>query len=95
MIITVTGTWSYDNYVGPINIVNASSSELPNNTACQTSGYGYSQHVNGQPAVIASTLQWTNINCITTTECKKTWRTQTVGSRQQWYKFNKLILQKP
>jgi len=30
-----------------------------------------------------STLQWTNINCITNTECKKVWSTSTIGSRQQ------------
>merc|ERR1712235_126934 len=47
MILTIQGSWSYDNYVKPIKIVNASSSELPNNTQCQSSGYGYSQHIGG------------------------------------------------
>lgn len=83
MVITTQGTWNYDQYVAPIQIVNPSSSELPNGTACQTSGYGYSQHIAGQPGVIASTLQWTDINCITIAECKKVWRTQTLTSRQQ------------
>jgi len=83
MIITTTGSFSFGSSVNSIPLVAASNSELPNNTACKTSGYGYSRHINGTPSQIASTLQWTNINCITTTECKKTWRTQTIGSRQQ------------
>ena len=84
MIITVSSSFSYNNVVGPISIVNSSSSELPNNTACKTSGYGYSQyHSNGRPGFIASTLQWTNINCITRSECKKVWVGSTIGSRQQ------------
>merc|ERR1712193_167139 len=83
MVITTQGTWNYDNYVQPIQIVNPSTSELANNTPCQTSGYGYSQHIAGQPGVIASTLQWTDIKCITIAECKKVWRTQTLTSRQQ------------
>ena len=49
MVITTQGTWNYDQYVAPIKIVNPSTSELPNGTACQTSGYGYSQHIGGQP----------------------------------------------
>ena len=57
--------------------------QLPNYTDCQTSGYGYSQYVLGNPAVIAPTLQWTDMKCITTAECKKTWRLQTLTSRQQ------------
>merc|ERR1712123_230484 len=64
-------------------LVSPSTSELPNGTPCMTSGYGYSQHIGGQPGVIASTMQWTDINCITTAECKKVWRTQTLTSRQQ------------
>merc|ERR1712106_816525 len=32
---------------------------------------------------VAPTMQWTDINCITTAECKKVWRTQTLTSRQQ------------
>merc|ERR1712110_22845 len=84
MIITVSGSFSYDNYVKPIKIVNSSSSELANNTACKTSGWGYSQHnAAGNPGTIHTTLQWTNINCITNSECKKVWGTSTIGSRQQ------------
>ena len=59
------------------------NSELPNGTPCQTSGYGYSQYVLGQPAVIAPILQWIDMQCITNEECKKTWRLQTLTSRQQ------------
>ena len=83
MIITTEGSWIFDQYIAPIQIVNPSTSELPNGTACRTSGYGYSQHISGQPGVIAGTLQWTDINCITIDECKKVWRFQTLTSRQQ------------
>ena len=83
MILTIQGSWTFDDYVKPIKIVNASSSELPNNTPCQSSGYGYSQHIGNNPGVIASTLQWMDISCITIAECKKVWRLQTLTSRQQ------------
>ena len=83
MIITIEGEFHWCHMVSPIKIVNPSETELPNGTACQTSGYGYSQHTAGQPGVIATTLQWTDINCITNDECKKVWRTQTLTSRQQ------------
>jgi len=49
MVITTQGTWNYDQYVAPIKIVSPSTSELPNGTPCMTSGYGYSQHIGGQP----------------------------------------------
>jgi len=83
MILTIEGSWTFDEYVAPIKIVSPSESELPNNHPCQSSGYGYSQHIGGNPGVIASTLQWMDINCITTEECKKVWRLQTLTSRQQ------------
>ena len=52
MVITVSSNWSYDNYVSPIKIVNSSNSELPNNTACKTSGYGYTKHnSSGNPGI--------------------------------------------
>ena len=83
MILTIQGSWTFDDYVKPIKIVNASDTELPNNTLCQSSGYGYSQHIGNNPGVIASTLQWMDISCITVEECKKVWRLQTLTSRQQ------------
>merc|ERR1712200_31943 len=54
-----------------------------NNTACETSGYGYSPKVGNTPVQIAATLQYTALKCITIQECKKTWRTQTLTGRQQ------------
>ena len=75
-----------------IKIVDPLAGELDNDTPCETSGYGYSQYVLGQPGVIASTLQWTPLRCITNDECKKTWKLQTLTSRQQalgykYYRF--------
>ena len=70
----------------PINIVNPSDSELPDGTECVTSGFGYSQlSANGRPGTMASILQWTELNCITRSECKKVWTTDTIESRQQWF----------
>ena len=61
MVITTQGTWNYDQYVAPIKIVNPSTSELPNGTACQTSGYGYSQHIGGQPGKLLSKMSESNL----------------------------------
>merc|ERR1711936_1157586 len=84
MVITTSGSWDFSTeYVKPIELVGPADNELPNGTPCQTSGYGYSEYILGQPAVIASTLQWIDMQCITTAECKKTWRNQTLGPRQQ------------
>jgi len=83
MVITIQGSWNYNDYVQPIPIVSAMNDELPNGTPCQTSGYGYSEYILGQPAVIAPILQWIDVQCITNDECKKTWRLQTLTSRQQ------------
>ena len=83
MLLTTATDFVWDEYVQPIQLVSPLDNELPNNTPCQTSGYGYSQYVLGQPAVIAPILQWTDINCITNAECKKVWRLQTLTSRQQ------------
>ena len=52
LVITTQGTWNYDQYVAPIKIVNPSTSELPNGTPCQISGYGYSQIINGIPSKV-------------------------------------------
>ena len=88
-------TYNNENIVWPLNgqssrlykinikIVDPLDGELDNDTPCETSGYGYSQYVLGQPGVIASTLQWTPLRCITNDECKKTWKLQTLTSRQQ------------
>merc|ERR1712130_508171 len=83
-LITTSASWDFSTeYVKPIELVGPADNELPNGTPCQTSGYGYSEYILGQPAVIASTLQWIDMQCITTAECKKTWRNQTLGPRQQ------------
>merc|ERR1712127_404692 len=66
-----------------IPLVSSMTSELPNKTPCRTSGYGYSQYINGNPGVIASTLQWTDTECITNAVCRQTWLFQTLTSRQQ------------
>ena len=71
MILTIQGSWKYDDYVKPIKIVNPANSELPNNTPCQSSGYGYTTHILSEPGVIASSLHWMDISCITFEECKK------------------------
>ena len=42
MVLTVSGSFSYDNYVKPIKLVNTSSAN-ENTGTCTTSGYGYSQ----------------------------------------------------
>ena len=83
MILTIQGSWKYDTYVRPIKIVNANSSELPNNTPCQSSGYRYTEHMLDQPTNIASILQQMDISCITLDECKKVWSVQTLTSRMQ------------
>merc|ERR1712179_156487 len=84
MIITIAGEWDFSTeFVKPIAIVSPMDDELPDGTPCQTSGYGYSQHINGNPGTIASTLQWIDLQCITNRECKKTWLLQTLTSRQQ------------
>ena len=41
------------------------------------------QHIGGNPGTIASTLQWTNIQCITDSQCKRVWATSTITARQQ------------
>ena len=71
MMLTIQGSWKYDDYVKPIKIVNPANSELPNNTPCQSSGYGYTTHILSEPGVIASSLYWMDISCITFEECKK------------------------
>merc|ERR1712088_1240358 len=72
MVIRINGEWDFTTeYVQPIKIVDPIEGELPNDTPCETSGYGYSQYVLGQPGVIAPTLQWTPLRCITTAECKR------------------------
>ena len=63
--------------------MSALDDELPNNTACQTSGYGYSTYIYGQPGIIPPTLQWMDTNCITNEECKKVWRLLPLTSRHQ------------
>merc|ERR1711990_68094 len=83
MVITVSSDFTYDEFVKPIALVAPSDSEVPNGTQCQSSGYGYWKHVNGNPTEIAPTLQWMDIDCITIAECKKVWRIQTLGPRQQ------------
>lgn len=83
MVVTTATAWDYNQYVGPIQLISAMNGELAANTPCQTSGYGYSQYILGQPAVIAPILQWIDMRCITNEECKKTWRLQTLTSRQQ------------
>ena len=70
MILTVSSSFSYDNYVKAIQIVNPSSASQ-NTGSCTTSGYGYSQHIGGNPGTIPTTLQWTNIECITDSACKR------------------------
>jgi len=51
MVITTSSNWEYNDYVQPIVMVSPMNSELPNGSACQTSGYGYSQYILGQPAM--------------------------------------------
>merc|ERR1719468_289786 len=56
MVIKTTSNFEFDDYVKPIALVSSMDSELPNKTPCRTSGYGYSQYINGNPGVIASSL---------------------------------------
>merc|ERR1712136_203156 len=83
MVITVSGSYTYGANVNYIPLPAPTSTELPNNTNCETSGYGYWQKVGNTPVQIAPTLQYTAMKCITIAECKKTWRTQTLTGRQQ------------
>ena len=81
MVIKTSKNFTFDDYVKPIALVTSMNSELPNKTPCRTSGYGYSQYVNGgNPGVIASTLQWTDTECITNAVCRQTWLFQVLGS---------------
>jgi len=82
MVLTLSSSFSYDNYVKPIGLVSTSNAS-ENTGTCTTSGYGYSQHIGGNPGTIASTLQWTNIQCITDSQCKRVWSTSTITARQQ------------
>ncbi|CAG5079017.1 Oidioi.mRNA.OKI2018_I69.PAR.g9147.t1.cds [Oikopleura dioica] len=83
MVIKTATNFSFDDYVKPIALVAPLTAELPNKTPCRTSGYGYSQYINGNPGIIASTLQWTDTECITNAVCRQTWLFQTLTSRQQ------------
>ena len=42
MVLTVSSSFSYDNYVKPIGLVSTSNAS-ENTGTCTTSGYGYSQ----------------------------------------------------
>ena len=83
MILTLSSAFSFDSYVAPIKIVNVTSSS-DSTGSCKSSGFGLSQHApNGDPQVIPNTLQWMNIQCITDSQCLRTWGGQTITSRQQ------------
>ena len=83
MVITVSGRFSYNDNVKAIPIPAPTNRELPNNTNCETSGFGYWQKNGNTPTQIAPTLQYTALKCITIDECKKVWRGQTLTGRQQ------------
>ena len=42
-VLKQNSPWEFNAYAAPIKIVNPSDVELPNFTACQTSGYGYTE----------------------------------------------------
>merc|ERR550534_2536440 len=65
MVITVSSDFTYDEFVKPIALVAPSDSEVPNGTQCQSSGYGYWKHVNGNPTEIAPRQQCANSNGVT------------------------------
>ena len=49
MILTLQDFWQWSDYIKPIALVDPTDEELPSNTECQSSGYGMSQHINGNP----------------------------------------------
>ena len=49
MILTLQDFWQWSDYIKPITLVNPTDEELPSNTECQSSGYGMSEHINGNP----------------------------------------------
>ena len=51
MILTVQDFWQWSDYIKPIALVDPTDEELPSNTECQSSGYGMSQHINGNPGI--------------------------------------------
>ena len=49
MILTLQDFWQWSDYIKPITLVSPTDAELPSNIDCQSSGYGMSQHINGNP----------------------------------------------
>ena len=54
MILTLQDFWQWSDYIKPITLVNPTDEELPSNTECQSSGYGMSEHINGNPGTGSS-----------------------------------------
>jgi len=82
MVLTIEGRFSYNTYVGPIKLVNTSTSS-ENYGQCTHSGYGYTQIINNNPGTTAHTLQWITVQCIRDSDCKKVWPSATITERQQ------------
>jgi len=81
MVITISGSWSMNSNVASIPLPSPSNSEVVG--SCSTSGYGYTRGGGSNPNTIASTLQWSKMNCINNATCKRSWPTSTLTGRQQ------------
>merc|ERR1712131_98090 len=84
MIMTVESEWKFNNYIQPIKLGDPST-QNSYKSACKISSFGFTKLVNDFPVYGEkySKLQWSNIDCISDSDCRKVWGGMTITPRHQ------------